>query len=58
MGYPWYADDPEQITLLKSMGVTYIRDDIRWNIIEKKMVHIITQNLINGLIKHMRMVLV
>ena len=36
MGYPWYADDPEQITLLKSMGVTYIRDDIRWNIIEKE----------------------
>lgn len=36
MGYPWYADDPEQIKLLKSMGVTYIRDDIRWNIIEKE----------------------
>ena len=36
MGYHWYADDPEQITLLKSMGATYIRDDIRWNIIEKE----------------------
>lgn len=36
MGYPWYADDPEQIKLLKSMGVTYIRDDIRWNTIEKE----------------------
>ena len=34
MGYPWYTDDPSQISILKATGASYIRDDIRWNIIE------------------------
>ena len=34
IGYPWYADDPSQISLLKALGANFIKDDVRWNIIE------------------------
>ncbi len=35
-GYPWNADSNSQVELLKKMGINCIRDDIRWNLIEKE----------------------
>lgn len=35
-GYPWNSDNISQVSILKNLGVNYIRDDIRWNLIEKQ----------------------
>ena len=35
-GYPWNPDSVSQVGLLKNLGINCIRDDIRWNLIEKE----------------------